>query len=405
MAAYSYTALDAAGKKQKGVLQADSAKSVRSQLRAQGLTPMTVDVVTQQSTSNNKSFSLFQRKISVAELALLTRQFATMLAAGIPLEETLLSVAEQADKARIKNMVMAVRAKVLEGFTFADGLAEFPATFDKLYCATVSAGEKTGHLDKVLERLADFSERRHAIRQKIQQALIYPSIIILASISIVSFLLVYVVPKMVTVFKQSGQLLPTATNILLHISAFIQHAGIYLLLALVLFIIVWRRMLKRAHFKAWVDGWVLKLPLIGKATRLINTARFSHTFAILNTAGVEVIEAMRVSTDLVENTSIHKSLLVATKQVREGVAISKTLRQTGFFPPMSIYLIASGENSGKLDEMLDRTAKTQETQVEQSINIMLTLFEPLMILVMGAIVLFIVLAILLPIFNMDQFVH
>jgi general secretion pathway protein F len=405
MAAYSYIALDSAGKKQKGVLQADSAKSVRGQLRDRGLTPMTVEIVSQQSTSRSKGFSLFQRKISVAELALLTRQFATMLAAGIPLEETLLSVAEQSEKGRIKNIVMAVRAKVLEGHSFAEGLGEFPAVFDKLYCATVAAGEKTGHLDRVLERLADFGERRQKIRQKIQQALIYPSIIVLASVAIVSFLLIYVVPKMVTVFQQSGQILPTATLILLAISSFLQHAGLYVLAGLVIFIIVWTRLLKRPHFRAWVDAWTLRLPLFGKSVRLVNTARFAHTFAILNTAGVEVIEAMRVSTELVANTSINKALEVATKQVREGVNISRALKQTGYFPPMSIYLIASGENSGKLDAMLERTASNQETQVEQTINIILTLFEPLMILVMGSIVLFIVLAILLPIFNMDQFVH
>lgn len=405
MAAYSYTALDSAGKKQKGVLQGDSAKSVRAQLRAKSLVPLEVEIVSQASTQKSASFSFIRRKISVAELALITRQIATMLSAAIPLEETLLSVAEQNDKARIKNIIMAVRAKVLEGHTFAAGLAEFPHVFDKLYRATVAAGEKTGHLDKVLDRLAEFAERRHAVRQKVQQALIYPSIIILSSVCIVGFLLSYVVPKMVTVFQQSGQLLPTATQILLSISAFVQHAGVYMVVGLVVFVIVWNRMLKRPTFSAWVDAWLLKVPLIGKSIRLINTARFAHTFAILNAAGVEVIEAMRVSTDLVANNSIHKALIAATRQVREGVAISRSLKETGYFPPMSIYLIASGENSGKLDAMLERTAKNQETQVEQSINIMLTLFEPLMILVMGSIVLFIVLAILLPIFNMDQFVH
>jgi general secretion pathway protein F len=405
MAAYSYTALNREGKKQKGVLQGDSAKSVRADLRAQDLTPLEVEVVNQQSAKKISSFSLGNRKISVAELALLTRQFATMLSAGIPLEETLLSVAEQSDKPRIKNIIMAVRAKVLEGHSLATGLAEFPQVFDKLYRATVAAGEKTGHLDKVLERLADFAERRYAVRQKIQQAMIYPSIIILASISIVSFLLTYVVPKMVGVFQQSGQLLPTATRILLAISGFISSSGLYLIIALIIFIVVWLRFLKRPRFKSWVDRWLLKVPLFGRSIRLINTARFAHTFAILNTAGVEVIEAMRVSTELINNTSIRAALLKATKQVREGITISRALKETRYFPPMSIYLIASGEASGQLDNMLERAASNQETQVEQTLNIILSLFEPLMILVMGSIVLFIVLAILLPIFNIDQFVH
>ncbi len=405
MAAYQYTALDNSGKTKKGVLQADTAKLARLQLREQGLTPLTVDIVDQNSVRTNKKFNFFKPRVSVAELSLITRQFATMLAAGIPLEEALLSVAEQADKTRIKSIIMAVRAKVLEGHTLATGLAEFPRVFDRLYRATVAAGEKTGHLDKVLERLADYAERRQSVRQKITQALVYPSIIVVTSISIVSFLLTYVVPKMVTVFQQSGQILPTATLILLSISKFVQNFGLYLLLLLILIVIVWIKMLKKPGFKAWVDGWMLKMPLFGKATRLISTARFAHTFAILSAAGVEVLEAMRISTDLVSNIPIHKALLRASAQVREGVAIHRALKETHYFPPMSIYLIASGENSGKLEPMLQRTAMTQEQQVEQTINLLLTLFEPLMILIMGSIVLFIVLAILLPIFDLDQFVH
>jgi general secretion pathway protein F len=405
MAAYNYTALDGAGKNTKGVLQADSSRSARQQLRVQGLVPLTVDEVSQQMAGRGKTFSLFAKKISVAELALITRQLATMLSAGLPLEETLLSVAEQSEKGKCMSILMAVRAKVLEGHSFATGLAEFPQVFNKLYCTTVAAGEKTGHLDRVLERLADFAERRHAVRQKIMQALIYPSIIIVASISIVSFLLSYVVPKMVAVFQQSGQLLPTPTIILLAISHFVQHYGFYALLLFIGFIVVFRFMLKRPLFKAAVDAWLLKLPLVGKSIRLLNTGRYAHTFSILNTAGVEVIEAMRISSDLVTSVPIRRALQVATKQVREGVQINRALKETRYFPAMSVHLIASGENSGQLEQMLARAASSQENQVEQMINILLTLFEPIMILVMGSIVLFIVLAILLPIFNLDQFVH
>ena len=405
MAAYNYTALESTGKTKKGVLQADTAKSVRTQLRTQGLTPLTVTIVNQNTLQAGKRLSLFTRRVSVVELALITRQLATMLAAGIPLEETLLSVAEQTDKARIKSIIMAVRAKVLEGHPLATGLAEFPHVFDDLYRATVAAGEKTGHLDKILERLADYSERRQAVRQKITQALVYPSIIVIASISIVSFLLTYVVPKMVTVFQQSGQLLPTATLILLAISHFMQHFGLYLILLIIVAVIIWLRLLKRPGFKAKVDVWMLRMPLLGKAIRLTNTARFAHTFAILNAAGVAVLEAMRIGTDLVGNIPISRALIRATTQVREGVAIHRALKETHYFPPMSVCLIASGESSGQLEQMLQRTALAQEQQVEQMINLLLTLFEPLMILVMGGIVLFIVLAILLPIFDLDQFVR
>ena len=192
---------------------------------------------------------------------------------------------------------------------------------------------------------------------------------------------------------------------MLSISHFIQAAGWYVVIGAIVFVVVWMRMLKRPLFKAWSDAWSLRLPLFGKSIRLVNTARFSHTFAILTAAGVEVIEAMRISTDLVKSVPIRKSLELATRQVREGVSIHRSLKETGYFPAMSVYLIASGENSGKLEDMLQRAANNQERQVEQMINVILTLFEPLMILIMGSIVLFIVLAILLPLFNIDQMVH
>lgn len=405
MGAYNYTALDASGKNRKGVVQADSEKNARQQLRQQNLTPLTLTYVDEQSQARSSFFSFRRTRISVGELALLTRQLATMLSAGIPLDESLQSIAEQAEKQREKSMILAVRSKVLEGHSLAAGLAEFPQVFNNLYRATVAAGEKTGHLDKVLERLAEFTERRQEVRQKIVQALIYPSVIICAAFGIVSFLLAFVVPKMISVFQQSGQALPMATQILLTLSQLLQSFGLYLLLLIIIGVVWFIRALRRPGFKARVDRWLLRLPLFGKAIRLVNTARFAHTFAILTAAGVSVLEAMRIGSDIVTNTPIRESLLVATRQVREGVAIHRALKQTGYFPPMSIYLIASGENTGQLETMLQRTARTQEQQVEQMINVILTLFEPLMILVMGSIVLFIVLAILLPIFNMDQLVH
>ncbi|MSP53377.1 MAG: type II secretion system protein GspF [Gammaproteobacteria bacterium] len=405
MGAYNYTALDASGKNRKGVVQADNEKTARQQLRQQGLTPIDLRYVSEASQTKVGYFNLRRTRVSVAELALLTRQLATMLQAGIPLDETLQSIAEQAEKQRGKSMLLAVRAKVLEGHSLATGLAEFPHVFNNLYRATVAAGEKTGHLDKVLERLAEFTERRQEVRQKIIQALIYPSVIICAAIGIVSFLLAFVVPKMITVFQQSGQALPVATQILLALSQFLQSFGLYLVIVIIAAVVLFIRALRRPLFKARMDRWLLKLPLFGKAIRLVNTARFAHTFAILTSAGVSVLEAMRIGSDIVTNTPIKESLLIATRQVREGVAIHRALKQTGYFPPMSIYLIASGENTGRLEPMLQRSAHTQEQQVERMINVILALFEPLMILVMGSIVLFIVLAILLPIFNMDQLVH
>jgi general secretion pathway protein F len=235
--------------------------------------------------------------------------------------------------------------------------------------------------------------------------MIYPSIIIAAAFGIVSFLLMFVVPKMVAVFQQSGQILPGPTRLLLAISSGIQNFGLYFMLLLVLGIILFLRALKKTEFKAKVDRTLLRWPLWGKSMRLVNTARFAHTLAILTAAGVDVIEAMRIASEVVGNIPIRKSLELATKQVREGVTVHRALKETTYFPPMSIYLIASGENSGQLENMLERAASSQEKQVTQLIDVILALFEPLMVLVMGGIVLFIVLAILLPIFDLNQFVQ
>lgn len=405
MSTFRYTAIERNGKHQKGVIEADNLKQARQLLRERQLMPIEVASFNENKSRWRDRIKFSSHTVSVSELALFTRQLATLLSAGIPLDESLLSVAEQTEKNRIKAIIMGVRTKVLEGFTLAASLSEYPRVFNLLYRATIAAGEKTGKLDSVLERLADYVERRQQVRQKILQALIYPVVVIFVAISIVTFLLTYIVPKMVGVFQQSGQILPTATKILLAVSSTISSVGIYILLSLILIVFLFVRALKRPDFKANVDKKLLILPLIGKTSRLTNTARFAHTFAILTTAGVEVIEAMRIASELVSNTPIRESLEMATRQVREGVPIYRALKETHYMPPMSVYLIASGENSGQLAPMLERVAAYQEQQVEQMINIILTLFEPLMILVMGSIVLFIVLAILLPIFNMDQMVQ
>lgn len=406
MPAFNYTALENNGKEKQGVLEGDTARQIRQQLRLQGLIPIEVVQVKEKSkrTSNSFSFTSLRYRISVADLALLTRQLATMLSAAIPLEEAILSVADQSEKNHIRGMMMAVRARILEGFSLAQAMQDFPKVFSKLYRATIAAGEKTGRLDLVLERLADFSERQHEVRQKILQALIYPAIIIASSISIVVFLLSYVVPKMIAVFQNSGQVLPDATIALIAISSFIQNYGIYVLIMLIIAAIIWWQLLKKPEIRYAWHNVILKLPLFGRTSRLINTSRFAHTLAILTAAGVEVIDAMNTATETVNNLVIQRSLQNAVRQVREGVMIFRALKETKFFPAMSIHLIASGENSGKLDQMLQRAAMNQERDVERRINILLTLFEPIIILIMGSIVLFIVLAILLPIFNLDQLV-
>ena len=404
MPAFSYVALDTEGKSQKGVLEADSARHVRQLLREKRLNPLEVHSVSQtkSKSSNDKNVRRPQRKrVKVAELALITRQLATLLAAGLPVEEVLHTVAEQAGKPHIQAVLMGVRGKVLEGHTIADGMADFPKAFPKLYRATVAAGEQSGHLDMVLERLADYTEKQHFMRQKIQQALVYPTLMTIVSIAIVIFLLIYIVPKIITVFSQSGQALPAVTSALLAVSAAVQSYGFYALILIILLAFGFRQLLKKENVREKFQRILLKIPVVSTAYLAVNAARFSRTFGILFAATVPVLEAMRVAADLVTLIPMYKAIDQSIAKVREGSSIHRALQQTGYFVPMTIHLIAGGEASGQLENMLARAAENQDRHVTMLIESGLTLFEPMMIIVMGAIVLFIVLAIMLPIFQLD----
>lgn len=406
MTAFSYTALSANGKEIKGVLEADSAKQVRQQLRAKGLLPITVLTVSDEKKSIKNLMHETVRKvrISKADLTLITRQFATLLQAGMPLEEVLQAVGEQTDKQKVKSIILAVRSRVLEGHSLATGLNDFPQSFSPLYCATVASGEHSGHLDQVLERLADYTEKQQAMRSKIQQAMIYPTVMTFVSISIVIFLLIFVVPKMVNVFSTSNQQLPMMTRALIFISDSIQAYGLFAFLGIAFFTVIFHYLLKKNHeLKRQFHRFLLKIPIIGTSIKKINTARFSRTLGILTNSGVSILEAMTTAANLVTNIPIHDALCVATTSVREGGHIHRSLKQTGYFPAMSIHLISSGEKSGQLEAMLERAANNQDQEVERLIETLLTLFEPLLILTMGAVVLFIVLAVLLPIFSLNQF--
>jgi general secretion pathway protein F len=346
---------------------------------------------------------LLQHGINHKELSLITRQLATLLAAGMPVEEVLAAVAEQTEKPRSKGLILSIRGKVLEGYSLANALREFPRAFSALYCSTVAAGEKSGHLEVVLQRLADYTEQQFQMQQKIKNALIYPGVMILVSVGIVGFLLEYVVPKMVAVYSNVGQSLPGMTQLLIALSNGIKYAGVYFLIVLAVGIFFFRRALKNnISFREKIHHSLLRLPLLGNTIKITNTARFSRTFAILSSAGVSVLEAMSIAAQLVTNIPIRKAIEEASNRVREGANINLALKQTRFFPPMSIHLIASGEASGQLEPMLERAANNQDNDIKQLIDTSLTLFEPAIILIMGAIVLFIVLAILLPIFQLDQ---
>ncbi|MEN8170279.1 MAG: type II secretion system inner membrane protein GspF [Pseudomonadota bacterium] len=404
MGAFEYSALNERGREKKGVLEGDTARQIRQQLREQGLTPLSVEEVAQRETRERRGFTL-TRGISATELALITRQLATLVQAALPLEEALQTVARQSEQPRLKSMMLAVRSKVMEGHTLADGLSDFPHVFPELYVTTVSAGEQSGHLDVVLERLADYTEKRQQMRQKIMLALFYPVILTAVAILVTGGLLTYVVPQVVQVFEGIGQELPWLTVALIAVSDFLRANGVWLIFLLVLVVVTMKSLLRR---EAMLFRWhrtLLHLPLIGRLARGLNTARFARTFSILTASGVPVLEAMRLSSEVMGNLPMRNAVNEASHRVREGGGIAHALEQSHYFPPMTLHLIASGEASGKLESMLERAADNQERELETVIAMVMGMFEPILILVMGAVVLIIVLAILLPIFDLNQLVH
>ncbi|HET6654682.1 MAG TPA: type II secretion system inner membrane protein GspF [Gammaproteobacteria bacterium] len=408
MGAFEYQALDPRGRTKKGVLEGDTARQIRQQLREQGLTPLAVAGVAAEKKEAGSDGGIrftFKRGISATELALVTRQLATLVRSALPVEEALLAAAQQNESQRIKSMLLAVRARVLEGHTLAHGLGQFPQAFPEIFRATVAAGEQTGHLDAVLERLADYAESRQQLRQKLGLAMIYPILLTAMSIIIVAFLLTYVVPQVVTVFRNIGHELPFLTRALIALSNFLRADGIYLLIGIVVVGFGLYFWLKRPEPRRQFHRLLLKLPLIGRVVRGLNTSRFTRTLSILAGSGVPVLEALRIAGEVVSNVPMREAVDEAANRVREGSPINRALAVSGLFPPMTIHLIASGETSGQLRTMLDRAAQNQERELETLLATMLGILEPAMILIMGAVVLVIVLAIMLPIFDLNTLVH
>jgi general secretion pathway protein F len=401
MGAYQYVAVDTVGKEHRGILEGDTPKHVRQLLRDRQLLPVEVAEVEAEERKSRRQFSLF-RGISGLDLALLTRQLATLVKAGLPLEEALLAVSEHTEKPRLKSIVLGVRAKVLEGRSLAVGLDEFPYAFPAVYRATVTAGEQAGQLDSVLERLADYTESRHSLRQKVGQAMVYPIVLTCIAFFIVTLMLIYVVPKVVGVFETTGQKLPIMTRALIALSSGLQHWWLLLLAILVAVIYTAIRLMKREEIRRRVHWWLLKAPLFGRVTRGLNTARFTRTLSILTSSGVPALEALRISASVVANLPMRSAVEEAAVRVREGGAIGRALAQSKLFPPMSVHLISSGEASGELDSMLERAANHQEAEMDSLLGTMLSVLEPLLIVVMGLVVLAIVMAILLPIFEISQ---
>ncbi len=405
MGAFEYTALDDRGREKKGVMEADTSRQIRQALREQGLVPLAVEeVVKREAKEQRRRGFSFRRGVSAADLALLTRQLATLIQSGLPVEEALRAVANQTEKARIKSMILAVRARVMEGHPMAKALADFPNVFQELYRSTISAGEQSGHLDNVLDRLADYTESRQDLSQKMMTALIYPIILTVVALSVITGLLTYVVPQVVQVFTNLKQELPLLTRSLIAVSDFLRDWGLLLGLAIAVLIFIFNYVMRYEKVRYAVHAVYLRIPMISRLTRGFNTARFARTFSILAASGVPVLDALRISAEVVLNLPMRQAVEQAARKVREGATLNKALDASGYFPPMTIHLIASGEASGRLEDMLERAAISQERELDTLRGVLLGIFEPVMILFMGGIVLMIVLAILLPIFEINQII-
>ncbi len=409
MGAFSYHALDANGRKKNGVLEADTERQVRQLLRDQGLLPVTVEIAEQTSSTAASDSGLAAwwarrkiRKISAADLALITRQLATLVAAAMPIEQALVAVAEQTDKPRLQKLVMAVRSRVVEGYSLAVAMADYPHIFDKLFTAMVAAGERSGHLDEVLNRLADYTEQRNQLKGQLTQALVYPAVLTFVAISVIIFLLVSVVPQIVEQFGNIGQDLPFITRALLAVSEFLQFFGPFILVALLVALVIVGQMLRNDKRRDKFHAWQLKLPLIGGVIKGVNTARFARTLSILTASAVPLLEGLQITGRVLSNRAMQIAVNDAADRVREGSSLRAALQQTKLFPPMMLHMIAAGEKSGELEQMLGRAADNQDRDFESTMNVALKIFEPALIIVMAAVVLVIVMAIIQPILQLNQ---
>jgi general secretion pathway protein F len=404
MAAFEYEALDTHGKAVKGVLEGDAERQIRTSLREKGLIPLRVGLIKQEGAGTARRTFSFSRGLSSASLALITRQFATLVRAGLTIEESLNALIEQAESARIRSVLAGVRGRVLEGQSLSRGLAAFPKEFPDIYRHIVDAGEQSGRLDMVLERLADYTEQRQALQQKVILAFIYPALVTTISILVVSGLLVYVVPQVTRVFVNTGQTLPLLTRVLIGMSDFVRAGGIWWFIGIGAIWLVARTLLKQPHLRSRWHGFLLRLPLLGRLLRGVDAARLTSTLGMLTASGIPLLNALQYAVQVVNNLPMRAAVEESLRQVREGGSLSRALGKAKMFPPMVIHLIASGEASGKLDLMLTRAAETQTRELESWIAALTSLLEPVLILIMGGVVLFIVLAILLPIFEMNQLI-
>jgi len=404
--AFRYEAVDSGGNTKRGVVNADSVRAARADLRARDLAPIAVDpITTQVDASGATRVRAFGDHLSTVELALFTRQLASLLEASLPLEQAFSALLEQAERPFVRDLIASIRSEVIGGSSLSDALSQHPRDFAEIYRALVASGEQIGQLSRVLSRLADFIERRNALVQKVKLAFTYPAIVTVVAFAIVIFLLTYVVPQIVSVFANTKQKLPFLTVAMLAVSDFVRSDGWIVLILVIAAAFGWRSALKNPNIKRRWHMWLLTAPLYGKFERSLNTSRFASTLAITTGSGVPILRALQTSRDTLSNVAMREQVEEATASVREGVSLARALSAHKHFPPMLIHMIRAGEITGELPAMLDRAASAQEAELERRAMTIAGLLEPALILAMGVVVLLIVLAVLMPIIEINQLVH
>jgi len=406
MSAFRYEAIDSDGRNTRGVIEADGLRQARARMRDLGLVVIKVDAVTQDTLhSGSGQRWRLRRGISTSQLSMLTRQLATLLEAGLPLEQSFSALIEQSEDESVRQILAGVRSELLAGHTLAQAMGQYKSVFPDIYRALIKAGEASGELGHVMLRLADYTESRQVLRQKVVLAFVYPAIVTVVALMVVLGLLIYVVPQVVSVFQQSQQTLPLLTRMLIGLSSALQASWFYLLLAMTGGGFMVRALLRREEIRYQWHLRILRLPVLGRLVRGLNTARMASTLAILAGSGVPLLVSLQAAAGVVTNLPMRHALDEAAKKVREGVTLSRALAASKLFPPILVHLIASGESSGKLDAMLDRAATQQEQEIGNYTSVLTSLLEPVLILLMGGVVLTIVLAILMPIIEMNQMVR
>ena len=410
MGAYSYRALNETGKTVKGILEGDSERQIRSQLRAKKLKPLEVISVHGKQKTDDAGASLsgwrrrWNSRLSSRDLSLVTRQLASLVKSGLPLDEALHATAKQQQKPNVKQVMLQVRTKVLEGFSLAQALGENPVAFDEMYRALVRAGESSGYLGPVLERLADYTQSSQQVQQRLKMAMIYPVVLLFISFAVIGALMAFVVPKLVGIFAQSKHELPLLTRSLIASSDFVVHYGIYCVLILIGIVFGVRRLLRNEKRLYTWHKWQLRLPVVGNLVRQINSARFAATLSLLSSTGVPLLQALNIAGQVMSNKLLQESCEQVAAAVREGTSLYRAMENAGTFPPLLVQLVASGETNGTLPQQLDNAAKDQERELEMMLGMAMGLLEPFTIVFMGLAVCLIVMAILQPIFEMNSLV-